>query len=82
MPYGCSLIISGYYMYGFFCIHHVRVVHSSGYTGCSGGSRISRFGAQLVKGVSTPDAATFRKIYMSKRKNRHPRSATGLDNAA
>ena len=30
-------------------------------------------------GSSTPDAATFRKICMSKRKNLDPRSANGME---
>ena len=44
----------------------------------SGGSRISRRGgAHLVGGAPTPDAPTFRKICMSKRKNWVPGGAPG-----
>ena len=39
---------------------------------CSGGSRISRKGEWASKGVWTPGVLTFRKFYMSKRKNLDP----------
>ena len=53
-------------------VARARNVHTYWYCG-SGGSRISRRGgADLVGGAPSPEAATFRKICMSKRKNLDP----------